>query len=1339
MKSLSLYLVGLLVLAFSVTTEARENHKLPKPGKTQKALKAAAELCAPATAQSDLNINNVRATILGGGDMWWDLNQARYEVPKGENKHAMFAGALWLGGVDEGNQLKLAAMTYRQRGNDYWTGPLTTDGTASTDKSVCDKYDRHWQIRRDEVENHRAWINCKNDPDCDEATVFPGYTIPTSILEWPGNGVEGELPYMLAPFFDRNGDLLYDPNEDYPAYDLDKAFDCRLKEVDLVYGDQTIWWVYNDRGNVHTETGAGALGFEIRAQAFAFSTNDEVNNMTFNNYRIINRSTFRLTDTYFSTWFDPDLGNAIDDIIGSDIPRGLGYCYNGDLDDEGPLGYGANPPAVGFDFFQGPFADYFDGRDNDRDGCIDAVRDPITRQCVPEDPVLGINERIIMSGFMYFNNQGIEQTTDPDNAAQFYNYMRSLWKNGNPLVVETPSGIANSGNGDGFTSDGSGLRTLYAYPGNTFDTTGVTAPTASVNWYESPANLADKRGLHCAGPFSLAPGALNFITTGVVWARDFNNADLFASVERVIIADDKAQNLFDNCFQVLDGPTAPNLEIVELDRELIINLVNPSSSNNANQDYREFDPSIPRHVDSIGFANTADSLRYYNFTFEGYQIFQLAGPQVSVSDIYDPQQARLVAQCDVKNGITKIVNYFPDEEIEDDVPQLMTLEYNNQGVFNSFRILEDAFATGNRRLVNHREYYYTVVAYAHNDYSAFPAAPGGTEQKVPYLAGRLNNKVTLAIPHLVEPEQGGLVLGSQYGDGVPIVRIEGTGNSGRFTDFDAVSLDEIARNFKMDNPTYLPGFGPFDLKVVDPKKVPAGDYRIDFTGTSNASGWVIYDENTLDTVATNFSPIGTIAEQIIPELGMSMTVENVLAPGNDTVGARDNGVIGAEVIYSDPTKPWMFFLPDASSFDAFNFILAGPNRNALAGSAAETYEDFAGDLLNFYGNVDQSGWGPYAYASYLTLNLTPFTLGMGPGAPSPVGNSSRPLVSAIHGVNIYMTNDRSLWTRVPVMELCEDNGLSEGFTSKWVLRSGASWDLVNGNLVRSTTETGWSYFPGYAIDVETGKRLNMMFGENSWLVGQNGRDMLWNPTSAITVVPGNNINNGFVFGGQHYLYVFADETRVSGQPVDMTYRGDNPQDFPLYSAITNLNNNIQNRRTINTSLMWVSVPIGVLQIPANPYEFMPSEITVKLRMDRPFETYTIDGSNNGNPSYRFSTRNIATSKNDLPTAKTAMDLIRAVPNPYFGSSLYEDSQLDNIVKITNLPESCTVTIYTSNGTRVRQFRKDTKLTFLEWDLRNDYNVPIASGVYLIHIDAGQAGEKVIKWFGTLRPVDLNAF
>ncbi|MDZ7848014.1 MAG: hypothetical protein U5L96_15385 [Owenweeksia sp.] len=60
--------------------------------------------------------------------------------------------------------------------------------------------------------------------------------------------------------------------------------------------------------------------------------------------------------------------------IRCDIARGWGHADNGDSEDEGATGYGLNPPAIGFDFFQGPFADYFDGVDNDRDGRVILLR-----------------------------------------------------------------------------------------------------------------------------------------------------------------------------------------------------------------------------------------------------------------------------------------------------------------------------------------------------------------------------------------------------------------------------------------------------------------------------------------------------------------------------------------------------------------------------------------------------------------------------------------------------------------------------------------------------------------------------------------------------------------------------------------------------------------------------------------------------------------------------------------------------------------------------------------------------------------------------------------------------
>ena len=42
---------------------------------------------------------------------------------------------------------------------------------------------------------------------------------------------------------------------------------------------------------------------------------------------------------------------------------------------------------------------------------------------------------------------------------------------------------------------------------------------------------------------------------------------------------------------------------------------------------------------------------------------------------------------------------------------------------------------------------------------------------------------------------------------------------------------------------------------------------------------------------------------------------------------------------------------------------------------------------------------------------------------------------------------------------------------------------------------------------------------------------------------------------------------------------------------------------------------------------------------------------------------------------------------------------------------------------------------LEWDLKNSKGIPVASGVYLIHIDAPGIGERMIKWFGVQRQFD----
>ena len=87
----------------------------------------------------------------------------------------------------------------------------------------------------------------------------------------------------------------------------------------------------------------------------------------------------------------------------------------------------------------------------------------------------------------------------------------------------------------------------------------------------------------------------------------------------------------------------------------------------------------------------------------------------------------------------------------------------------------------------------------------------------------------------------------------------------------------------------------------------------------------------------------------------------------------------------------------------------------------------------------------------------------------------------------------------------------------------------------------------------------------------------------------------------------------------------------------------------------------------------------------------------------------------------------------------QNMTIDNIVRITNLPNKCNVSIYTVSGTLIRQLIKDDNNPFINWNLKTEGGLNIASGAYLIHVEAEGIGEKVIKFFGVMRPLDIDTF
>ncbi len=148
MKSIysNLVLISLLLITASAPISAREYVGSKKVNTKKAAVQSKAAVCKRAQSAAELNINNVRALINGYGNMWYYGSVAKYHLPKNSNTCPLFCAALWIGGTDVNDQLRIAALRFGTDGDDYWPGPLKINGTASVDLPVCINYDKHFII-----------------------------------------------------------------------------------------------------------------------------------------------------------------------------------------------------------------------------------------------------------------------------------------------------------------------------------------------------------------------------------------------------------------------------------------------------------------------------------------------------------------------------------------------------------------------------------------------------------------------------------------------------------------------------------------------------------------------------------------------------------------------------------------------------------------------------------------------------------------------------------------------------------------------------------------------------------------------------------------------------------------------------------------------------------------------------------------------------------------------------------------------------------------------------------------------------------------------------------------
>ncbi|MFO7448127.1 MAG: hypothetical protein R6W90_17340, partial [Ignavibacteriaceae bacterium] len=527
-----------------------------------------------------LNINNISTFIYADGTTDINGNDPGLEWPKGSNRHPVYqSGFLW--GANVNGQIRVGGSAFN---TGLIPGAILPDGTAE-DPDAADV--RMWRVRPDwETGNMATEIR---EGEGSEADIRAQYEKDWN--EWPA--VKG------APYEDVDSNGVYDPAIDIPGFPG---------------AGQTIWFVVNDLDPNATIGfyGSPPMGIEMQITIWAYAAVGPLGNMDFRRYKIINKSSDVFDDMYVSVWSDPDVGNATDDFAGVDTLLSLGYAYNATANDNTYL---ANPPATGFDFFQGPIV----------------AGEPGDTAIFGGHKVPGM-KNLPATAFYYFIN-GDETYGDPEQGEyeegtlEFYNLLQG--KIGT-LGVEFPIPASLGGGVTKFPLSGDPVAQTGYLDGIYF-------------------NPGDRRYGLSSGPFEMVPGDTQEVVLAQIVAggAGYDNLQAVQLLKSYSII---AQSAYNDNFVLPSPPPLPQVTVSNLDGGVILSWSDPAA------------------------VQRTESHDLKGYTFQGYNIYQLPSPSAGIDegvriatyDIVDEVKVIKQSVVDPVSGETveEIAQYGSDSGIE---------------------------------------------------------------------------------------------------------------------------------------------------------------------------------------------------------------------------------------------------------------------------------------------------------------------------------------------------------------------------------------------------------------------------------------------------------------------------------------------------------------------------------------------------------------------------------------------------------------------------------------------------------------------------------------------------
>jgi hypothetical protein len=1243
--------IYLLVLTLSIIL-LQQNISFAKDGVKNKNNYVNKNLDQVATSLLDINLISTTFYNNGISDIS-PLGTAGLFYPQGSGKTAVFTSGLLWGGQITGDQYPRVGGTAYRTG--LQPGAILSNGQA--DDATLAKY-RIYRVRPDVNPNSQADLTSEAKNEYISVDVLKAQYL----LDW------NEWPAALgAPYTDVNGDGIYDPTVDIPG---------------VPGAGQTVWFIANDMDPSQATYLYGALpiGIELQATYWAYNQTGALGSMYFRKFRLVNKGSQHNTvnNMYFSMFADVDDGDAGDDFVGVDTVLSLQYCYNAQAVDivYAPL----PPPVIGFDFFQGPIVKGVAGQDVNKNGVDDALDYGIFNGKKVGPGLINLP----MTAAYYFAN-GDPNIGDPpqgdiQGSVQFYNFFQGKYGiSGAPFIDPT-----------------TGKVTTFALNGD---------PVTGKGWLDGlQLPQGDRRQGSASGPFTLAPGDTQEVVVAEMVAGAIPGVDRISAISLCKYYDAQAQLAYDNFFNLPVAPTAPDVKVITLNKEIVL-------------DWGE---------DTAAVRATEITSNGKGYTFQGYNVYQLPNASASVSS------GVRIATYDVIDGIGKILDY--DFNTASGTVLKVVKQFGNDTGIKRFLDITTDQVRGGVPLVDGIKYYYAVTAYSYNPDPN--AVPNNLENPIAILT---------IVPNAPNP-------GVTY-----------PAPTGAFT-------NGIVHTGTAD--------GGITVNVVDPNKVTGDIYQIYFTTRQeirNSNGdWVAASVKKIRSGNPNHPDTLT---------GSSIDIAAVYGPQAGVIDLKCTlNLVSSDFDYADGLK---LVLPAGVTIISSTKPVSGNDGNPIAFSIGGNTISYGDTTHPYTGNGLFAGgetWDVLVSGAIpITTQWAIFDDGYGGGPVDASGSTSDTAIGALSRVAEYWNMKDSSTSQVKLVNQSVVGGIDlfprrddivttvgtnanpvvDGiqvgvdvgynapinyFQTILTKAPGSNTTLTHSASTTTLDIMNYTYFGGTI----SSKAIDN-FGIGTNVINELQKDYYLKFTGvwdSLTTTGGQVVH--FIKPGTGSWATIFQATSLATHPLNPNPGTNAPFliriPFEVWSKDDKRQVNLMFRdraQTETANPFWAWDPsnrmyaiivnsaydsLTVIPKAAGPLNAEATWVLVFYGTNYTVgDQLEVDYANPIQVGVDKWTFQPPPSTYSRTQAITDLNKINVFPNPYYCVNSEEVNKYNRFVTFNHLPAKATIRIFTLAGVLVQTITKDDPGQLVRWNLNNQSNLPVASGLYIAYIDMPDLGStKIVK-------------